>query len=124
MAQCHPLIPHSKKWGIENGLHWMHDVNFNEDGCRASKDNSPKNLNILRTVALNLLRAVDGGKRVSVNRKMLRACTCPGFSSQGVVRRVSVVALKTALIKFSIMQYTVINIVSVITLMAPCRLVW
>jgi predicted transposase YbfD/YdcC len=35
-------------WGIENGLHWMLDVNFREDGCRARKDNSPKNLNILK----------------------------------------------------------------------------
>jgi hypothetical protein len=35
-------------WGIENGLHWMLDVNFREDGCRAQKDNSSKNLNIMR----------------------------------------------------------------------------
>jgi predicted transposase YbfD/YdcC len=66
-------------WGIENGLHWMLDVNFREDGCRARKDNSPKNLNILRKVALHLLRAVDGGKRVSVKRKMLRAGLVPDF---------------------------------------------
>jgi predicted transposase YbfD/YdcC len=39
----------------------MLDVNFKEDGCRARKDNPPKNLNILRKGALHLLRAVDGG---------------------------------------------------------------
>jgi predicted transposase YbfD/YdcC len=66
-------------WGIENGLHWMLDVNFREDGCRARKDNSPKNLNILRKVALSRLRAIDGGKRVSVKRKMLRAGLVPQF---------------------------------------------
>ncbi|MDR2070364.1 MAG: ISAs1 family transposase [Treponema sp.] len=66
-------------WGIENGLHWMLDVNFGEDGCRARKDNSPKNLNILRKAAISLLRAVDGGKRVSVKRKMLRASLVPDF---------------------------------------------
>jgi predicted transposase YbfD/YdcC len=66
-------------WGIENGLHWMLDVNFREDGCRARKDNSPKNLNILRKVGLSLLRAVDGGKRVSIKRKMLRAGLVPDF---------------------------------------------
>jgi hypothetical protein len=43
----------------------MLDVNFREDGCRARKDNSPKNLNILRKAALSRLRAVDGGRRVS-----------------------------------------------------------
>jgi predicted transposase YbfD/YdcC len=66
-------------WGIENGLHWMLDVNFKEDGCRARKDNSPKNLNILRKMALSRLRAVDGGKRVSVKRKMFRAGLVPDF---------------------------------------------
>jgi predicted transposase YbfD/YdcC len=66
-------------WGIENGLHWMPDVNFGEDGCWARKDNSPKNLNILRKIALSRLRAVDGGRRVSVKRKMLRAGLVPEF---------------------------------------------
>jgi predicted transposase YbfD/YdcC len=66
-------------WGIENGLHWMLDVNFKEDGSRARKDNSPKNLNILRKVALSRLRAIDGGKRVSIKRKMLRAGLVPDF---------------------------------------------
>ncbi|MDR1956588.1 MAG: ISAs1 family transposase, partial [Treponema sp.] len=65
--------------GIENGLHWMLDVNFREDGCRARKDNSPKNLNMVRKVALSRLRAVDGGKRVSVKRNMLRAGLVPEF---------------------------------------------
>jgi predicted transposase YbfD/YdcC len=66
-------------WGIENGLHWMLDMNFKEDGCRARKDKSPKNLNILRKTALTRLRAIDGGKRVSVKRKMLRAGLVPDF---------------------------------------------
>jgi predicted transposase YbfD/YdcC len=66
-------------WGIENNLHWMLDVSFNEDGCRARKDNSPKNLNILRKVALSRLRATDAGKRVSIKRKMLRASLNPDF---------------------------------------------
>jgi predicted transposase YbfD/YdcC len=48
-------------WGIEKGPHWMLDVNFREDGCRARKDNPPKNLNMLRKVALTRLRAIDGG---------------------------------------------------------------
>ncbi|MDR2662724.1 MAG: ISAs1 family transposase [Treponema sp.] len=60
-------------WSIENNLHWSLDISFNEDGCRARKDNSPKNLNILRKVGLFLLRAIDAGKRVSIKRKMLRA---------------------------------------------------
>ncbi|MDR2096014.1 MAG: ISAs1 family transposase [Treponema sp.] len=66
-------------WGIENGLHWMLDVNIREDGCRARKDNSPKNLNIVRKITLSRLRAVDGGRRVSVKRKMRRLGLVPDF---------------------------------------------
>jgi predicted transposase YbfD/YdcC len=60
-------------WSIENNLHWALDVSFGEDRCRARKDNSPKNLTVLRKIALGRLRAIDAGKRVSIKRKMFRA---------------------------------------------------
>jgi len=44
-------------WGIENRLHWILDVVFDEDGSRTRKDNGPENLAILRRLALNILRA-------------------------------------------------------------------
>ena len=44
-------------WGIENRLHWMLDVVFDEDRSRTRKDNGPENLAILRRLALNVLRA-------------------------------------------------------------------
>ena len=43
-------------WAIENQLHWMLDVNFNEDASRARKDNAPENLAILLRLAINILR--------------------------------------------------------------------
>ena len=43
-------------WGIENRLHWMLDVVFNEDQSRNRKDNCPENLALLRKLALNLAR--------------------------------------------------------------------
>ena len=43
-------------WGIENRLHWMLDVVFNEDQCRNRKDHSPENLALMRKLALNLAR--------------------------------------------------------------------
>jgi hypothetical protein len=55
------------------------DVVFNEDGYRARKDHSPENLNVLRKIALSRLRATDGGKRVGIRRKMLRASLNPDF---------------------------------------------
>lgn len=60
-------------WSIESQLHWHLDVNFGEDSCRARRDNSPLNLNLLRKEALRLLKQADMGKRVSIRRKMSRA---------------------------------------------------
>ena len=43
-------------WGIENSLHWVLDVAFNEDGCRMRKDNSGENFAVIRHIALNMLK--------------------------------------------------------------------
>lgn len=43
-------------WGVENRLHWCLDVQMGEDGDRTRKDNGPKNLAILRHMALNVMR--------------------------------------------------------------------
>lgn len=43
-------------WSVENQLHWVLDVDFNEDGSRIRKDNAPENLAVIRHIALNLLK--------------------------------------------------------------------
>lgn len=43
-------------WGIENRLHWVRDVSFGEDACRAKAQHCPQNLAALRNVGLMLLR--------------------------------------------------------------------
>jgi predicted transposase YbfD/YdcC len=43
-------------WGIENRLHWVLDIAFNEDRSRVRKNNAPQNFAILRHMALNLLK--------------------------------------------------------------------
>jgi hypothetical protein len=44
-------------WGIENRLHWVRDVVFGEDACRAKTGHSPQNLAALRNAGLSLLRS-------------------------------------------------------------------
>nr|WP_279221834.1 ISAs1 family transposase [Clostridium sp. JN-1] len=58
-------------WGIENKLHWVLDVSFNEDKRRARKNNSAGNLAVLRHLSLNLLREEKTSKK-SLNLKKLR----------------------------------------------------
>ena len=58
-------------WGIENQLHWVLDVVFDEDRARNRKDNGPENLAILRKLALNLLRTHPD--KASIRRKVKRA---------------------------------------------------
>jgi predicted transposase YbfD/YdcC len=58
-------------WTIENQLHWVLDVHFDEDGNRARMDNAPDNLARLRRLALNILRSCPGP--TSIRRKIKRA---------------------------------------------------
>jgi predicted transposase YbfD/YdcC len=57
-------------WGIENGLHWVLDVEFGEDASRVRKDHGPENLAWLRRVALSLLRQESSKGSVKCKRKM------------------------------------------------------
>lgn len=57
---------------IENQLHWVLDVEFNEDSSRIRKDNAPENLAIIRHIALNLLKQ-DKTEKGSIRSKRNRA---------------------------------------------------
>lgn len=59
-------------WGIENSLHWVLDVAFNEDRSRVRKDHGPENFSILRRIALNLLKQ-EKSEKVGVKAKRLKA---------------------------------------------------
>jgi len=43
-------------WGIENRLHWVLDMAFQEDHSRVRKDHAPENFAILRHMAINMLK--------------------------------------------------------------------
>jgi len=58
-------------WRIENSLHWVLDVTFDEDRARNRRDHGPENLAILRKLALNVLRSARTD--ISIRRKRKRS---------------------------------------------------
>jgi len=58
-------------WGIENRVHWILDVVFNEDQCPIRRENGPENFARLRRIVLNKLKTyVDpSGRKPSLRMK-------------------------------------------------------
>jgi len=60
-------------WGIENCLHWHLDVTFGEDASRVRDENAAKMWNVLRKTALEYVKNIDSGSRVSLKTRRKRA---------------------------------------------------
>jgi predicted transposase YbfD/YdcC len=56
-------------WGIENSLHWVLDVTFNEDQSRIRKDYGPDNFALLRRFALCLIKQDSSPGSIKKKRK-------------------------------------------------------
>lgn len=65
-------------WTIENGLHWILDVTFDEDRARNRRDHGPENLAILRRLTLNLLNKAR--PKMSTARKRKRSGWSDAFA--------------------------------------------
>jgi predicted transposase YbfD/YdcC len=74
-AFAHAVRAH---WAIENALHWVLDVTFDEDRARNRRDNGPENLAILRRLTLNLLNKAR--PKMSVARKRKRSGWSDAFA--------------------------------------------
>lgn len=59
-------------WAVENNLHWVLDVQFNEDQSRKRKDNAAENFAIVRRFALTKITQTPL-KRYGVNNRRLIA---------------------------------------------------
>lgn len=60
-------------WSIENQLHWVLDVSFNEDQARARAGFAAENFALLRKIALNLIRQQTFDKRGVKQRRLCSA---------------------------------------------------
>lgn len=55
-------------WGIENKVHHVLDVSYNEDACRIRKDHGAENASILRRATQNMIK-LEKTKKLSGNKK-------------------------------------------------------
>jgi predicted transposase YbfD/YdcC len=60
-------------WQIENSLHWVLDVTFNEDHCRIRDRNAAQNFSLLRKIAINLVRRHHASKASLKGRRKMAA---------------------------------------------------
>lgn len=70
-------------WAIENRLHWIRDVTFDEDRSRVRKGNGAQMMASLRNIAISLLR-LAGARLIA---PALRACARLG---QRVLRLIGI----------------------------------
>jgi predicted transposase YbfD/YdcC len=64
-------------WMVES-YHWHLDVTFREDNDHTLNKHRAYNMNILRKLALNVLKLLDvGRKRISLNKKRFMVCCNP-----------------------------------------------
>lgn len=57
-------------WGIENSLHWVLDVVFGDDHARVRSRFGPRNMALVKRIAVNLLKAPQDRHSLKVRRKM------------------------------------------------------
>lgn len=57
-------------WAIENRLHWVLDVVFNDDQSRLRKGHGAKNMAVVRHFAINLVRSAADKKSIKLRRKL------------------------------------------------------
>lgn len=62
-----------RHWQIENSLHWVLDVTFNEDQCRIRDRNAVQNFSLLRKIAINLVRRHQASKASLKGRRKMAA---------------------------------------------------
>lgn len=59
-------------WGIENKVHWVRDVTFDEDRSQVRTGNAPQVMATLRNLALSVLRLAGATNIASAIRHCVR----------------------------------------------------
>lgn len=65
-------------WGVENKVHHVLDVTYNEDKCRVRKDHGAENLSVMRRTTQNMAK-LETSKKLSMNKKRTLASLDPEY---------------------------------------------
>ena len=65
-------------WGVENKVHHVLDVAYNEDKCRIRKDHGAENFSIMRRAVQNMVK-LEKSKKLSTNKKRTVASLNPEY---------------------------------------------
>jgi hypothetical protein len=68
--------------GVENRLHWVMDVIFNDDQMRARTQHAAHNLALLKHITLNLIRLDPIKRKGGVKARRLIAATSDNYRAQ------------------------------------------
>ena len=69
-ATAHRLLKLSRAhWGIENRLHWVRDVTFDEDRCQVRSGSAPQVLSAIRNTVIGLLRIAGNSNIAAALRR-------------------------------------------------------
>ena len=71
-------------WGIENKVHWILDIAFNEDKSRKRKGAAAQNYSTLNRIALNLLK--KDNTKIGIKGKRLKA----GWSNEFILKLIDI----------------------------------
>jgi len=71
------LALNRRHWGIENGVHYVRDMSFDEDRCRIRKRAGAQVMATLRNLAISLLRLAGAVNIAAALRFCSRSCQRP-----------------------------------------------
>jgi len=80
-------------WSIENKLHWVLDVSFDEDSCMIYREKAAANLAAIRHIALNMMRQ-EKSRKLSIPRKKRALMMDPDYLDTVLEAGVGVILAK------------------------------
>jgi predicted transposase YbfD/YdcC len=86
-------------WGIENNLHWMLDVVFNDDKNKSMAKTGAKNMQIMKKIALAILQIVKASYKLSMAKIRYKLSLNFETNVQKLLSLLSIDAVEKALSK-------------------------